>query len=555
MPVRIACTITRCIDPKSNCVRLPSSPVALRGDGRYKEGYADCSGCRKSLVRETVTSPLSKEGASADFEAIQREEWFRPLEVGRTVKRDGMWSLRLPKGETQKKNTLKGGKKRGNLSLGGEINYLGQEHKDKRLSCGTFHEVHSSRGGGSNKVVGIIKRNYINFPKHDQWFGKFSDQVEYHISCDISLEFILAAFPVKSCNLDKTLGKFPDKAEELAIHSMKIIAEHVEAVYPPGVHYNIVSDGHVFSDLGKIFSNAIPFKTLLTSNAETARRALMCLFGSDVSSITRDIKEDLETRNLYRGFSRFMLEDLYEHEPCKALPTKSAKKKLCSKVGFLMIQRNRAYSAMVEWFPSNYVSQSTPVIRGEDLPRHKAVVELANGKFVLLHSRVIHRSGDKISEDCSAPRAMPWCSFGIQMLRTPPLAIAHGPPMSTKFSLLPLHGCCPQDYNLEYCVAPRPGPILFCFSYGCCSSRYLVANPLSGRYTQVHALIETCVNDFKTKLSSLVFLALWLLQLTAWIYDSTTDSWAARSSCIPQLCVDRYFAWEKGGGGVSYSFD
>ncbi|EFJ20488.1 hypothetical protein SELMODRAFT_418146 [Selaginella moellendorffii] len=456
-------------------------------------------------------------------------------------------------------------------SLGGEINYLGQEHKDKRLSCGTFHE--------------------------------FSDQVEYHISCDISLEFILAAFSVKSCNLDKTLGKFPDKAEELAIHSMKIIAEHVEAscqlfdvvgsdatvdtygemfretahnLYPGLISFYRLDDFSTWLKSCQSSNTTLehPVKTLLTSNAETARRALMCLFGSDESSITRHIKEDLETRNLYRGFSRFMLEDLYDHEPCKALPTKSAKKKLCSKVGFLMIQRNRAYSAMAsqqrcQFDPPLVAAQRSSEEKNFHTPTpwHNAVVELANGKFVLLHSRVIHRSGEltgeelKISEETkplqtgqvnaigypilcqgrgigkeeeakkrggsSFEQARVW-SFdvpGEQQLRKPRLAIAHGPPMSTKFSLLPLHGYCPQDYNLEYCAAPHPGPILFCFSYGCCSSRYLVANPLSGRYTQVHTLIETCVKDFKTKLSSLVFLALWLLQ-----------------ACL-------------GGGDVSYSFD
>ncbi|XP_002989861.2 spore wall maturation protein DIT1 [Selaginella moellendorffii] len=324
----------------------------------------------------------------------------------------------------------------------------------------------------TSQVVDIIEKNYIHFPKHDQWFtsrGKqrFADRVRYHVARNVPLEFVLPAFPIKSCNPDKTLGKCPDKAEELAIHSMKIVADLIKAVYAPGVHYNVVSDGHVFSDLvgsddaavdsygemfwemahslypglvsffrldeflldnhsedsiTKLISNTTvehPVGTELTANAENARRALMCLFGCDESTVTKEIKEDPETRNLYRGFSRFMLEDLYEHKSCKNLPSKSAKKKLCSRVAFLMILRNRAYSAMVEWlFPLqlrisihphpnrgpkygiNVIHSSLVAAQRSSeeknfhipTPWHNAVVERADGKFMLLHSKVIRGS-------------------------------------------------------------------------------------------------------------------------------------------------------------------
>ncbi|XP_002975629.2 spore wall maturation protein DIT1 [Selaginella moellendorffii] len=330
----------------------------------------------------------------------------------------------------------------------------------------------------TSQVVDIIEKNYIHFPKHDQWFtsgGKqrFADKVRYHVARNIPLEFVLPAFPVKSCNPDKTLGKCPDKAEELAIHSMKIVADLIKAVYAPGVHYNVASDGHVFSDLvgsddaavdsygemfwemahnlypglvnffrldeflldnhsdkdiAKLISNTTvehPVATELTANAENARRALMCLFGCDESTVTKEIKEDPETRNLYRGFSRFMLEDLYEHKSCKNLPSKSAKKKLCSQVAFLMILRNRAYSAMVEWlFPLqlrisihphpnrgpkygiNIIHSSLVAAQRSSeeknfhipTPWHNAVVELADGKFMLLHSKVIRGSSMQATE-------------------------------------------------------------------------------------------------------------------------------------------------------------
>ncbi|EFJ11607.1 hypothetical protein SELMODRAFT_426139 [Selaginella moellendorffii] len=80
-------------------------------------------------------------------------------------------------------------------------------------------------------------------------------------------------------------------------------------------------------------------------------------------------------------------------------------------------------------------------------------------------------------------------SWRIWWLRTPRLAIARESSAGkTKFSLLPLKGCIPPGYNLECCDAPpHHGPILFCFSYRIYRSCYLVGNPLSGRYTEVHA--------------------------------------------------------------------
>ncbi|EFJ23266.1 hypothetical protein SELMODRAFT_415874 [Selaginella moellendorffii] len=85
--------------------------------------------------------------------------------------------------------------------------------------------------------------------------------------------------------------------------------------------------------------------TELTANAENARRTLI---------------EDPETRNLYRGFSGFTLEDLHEHKSCKDLPSNGS-------------AEEKNFHIPTPWL--------------------NAVVELEDGKFMLLHSKIIREFG------------------------------------------------------------------------------------------------------------------------------------------------------------------
>lgn len=79
-------------------------------------------------------------------------------------------------------------------------------------------------------------------------------------------------------------------------------------------------------------------QTKLDENAELCRRMLMasCQIGSDV--LSNLIKGgDESTVALYRGFSRFMLEDLAVHPSCME-QSASKRKKLATKVAAEMIQ-------------------------------------------------------------------------------------------------------------------------------------------------------------------------------------------------------------------------
>ena len=78
--------------------------------------------------------------------------------------------------------------------------------------------------------------------------------------------------------------------------------------------------------------------TKLEDEAELCRRILMAGCQSDRAALRRKIDSgDPAILALYRGFSRFMLEDLEMHPSTKNM-TKSQRKKLSAKVSFEMIQ-------------------------------------------------------------------------------------------------------------------------------------------------------------------------------------------------------------------------
>src|SRR4029453_628170 len=63
------------------------------------------------------------------------------------------------------------------------------------------------------------------------------------------VHLLLPAFPAKSPNPKKVLGRLPDKAEELALGFLQDVCNEISDIYPPGARITICSDGRVFSDL------------------------------------------------------------------------------------------------------------------------------------------------------------------------------------------------------------------------------------------------------------------------------------------------------------------
>lgn len=86
----------------------------------------------------------------------------------------------------------------------------------------------------------------------------------------------------------------------------------------------------------------------MTEEAEICRQILMAGCQPSRKALRAQIQsQDTSILSLYRGFSRFMLEDLDLHPLTKPL-SRSQRKKLATNVSFEMILRNQAYSNLVE---------------------------------------------------------------------------------------------------------------------------------------------------------------------------------------------------------------
>ncbi|KAK1978786.1 pyoverdine/dityrosine biosynthesis protein [Colletotrichum cereale] len=256
--------------------------------------------------------------------------------------------------------------------------------------------------------------------KDDQWEagGKayFTDRVRHFTSQNASIELCLPAFPCKSSNTNKVLGKAPDRGERLALERLHAFVEAVEKIYQPGAKIWIISDGHVFSDcigvddadvdtygeqlkemnravgVSRGNTDRVGFRSLvdlfeldeaksqhklsalqaqlnmpiidhhveteLTVEAELCRQILMAGCQPRQSAVRAKIKsQNAAILALYRGFSRFMLEDLELHPHTQQM-TKSQRKKLSTRVAFEMIMRNQSYSNLVELLLPNHVRLS-----------------------------------------------------------------------------------------------------------------------------------------------------------------------------------------------------
>ncbi|CAG8983879.1 hypothetical protein HYALB_00005518 [Hymenoscyphus albidus] len=266
----------------------------------------------------------------------------------------------------------------------------------------------------TDAIVDLFDNYLRNSGSKDEWGqgGRtfFKNKVAFFTSSNAKVEFCLPAFPCKSSNTEKVMGTMPDRGEEMALRMLHSFVREVEAIYTPGAKVWIISDGHVFSDcigvdddlvdaytaslVGMNASIAsqeqgpdrVGFKSLVdlfdlkssshtvssldipnidhflntkvTTEAELSRQVLMSGCQSEKANLRRRIdSQEPSILALYRGFSRFMLEDLDLHPYTKPM-SRSQRKKLSVKVSFEMIMRNQAYSNLVELLFPDHVRLS-----------------------------------------------------------------------------------------------------------------------------------------------------------------------------------------------------
>jgi len=175
----------------------------------------------------------------------------------------------------------------------------------------------------------------------------------------------LPGFPCKSPNPAKVLGHLPDMGERLSLTFLNTLCSEVERVYPPGARIVICSDGHVFGDLigvpdahidtyadelrllirrlGLERLSVFDLRDVLGDLPHEAKRAHVHEhYAPTLDALRTEIRADEHALALYRGITRFLVEDTADHEG-----TRSALQRACRQRAYGVIQRSRAWGDLI----------------------------------------------------------------------------------------------------------------------------------------------------------------------------------------------------------------
>lgn len=194
---------------------------------------------------------------------------------------------------------------------------------------------------------------------------KFQANLNYFVSRNWPIPFVLPAFPFKSSNkVSKVIGDSPDMGEKVALLRLESFLKSVGEVYSPGAFLTIFSDGRVYCDLCKIPDSTVTefreaIRNLINSeliswsdldlffsdlNDNDKREALVNLFGTSQEAILHRVRTDPDFHEIYCGFKRFMQEEL-------AVPPSWSGKKVdreMATVAKKMMLRNYSYGNLVK---------------------------------------------------------------------------------------------------------------------------------------------------------------------------------------------------------------
>ncbi|KJZ69000.1 hypothetical protein HIM_11602 [Hirsutella minnesotensis 3608] len=250
----------------------------------------------------------------------------------------------------------------------------------------------------ASKVLAIIGRYRLEkqqnaLEKGDEGSLKFLAIIYSHVRAGQTIPMCLPAFPFKSPNSStKVLGQLPDRAEVMALAHLNGICLAIKDVYPPGAQITIISDGLVYNDLlgvpdrnvwayGQALRSITAEKGLehiafsrlrdlvsitlpdqldemtYVSNATNFRRALMNGFGRDDWE-WKEVSQSEDVCLTYRGYIKFLEQDLQDVFPLTGSRSKSKYKKGIEYIAKQMLQRGEAFASAVAFKYTNHVRLS-----------------------------------------------------------------------------------------------------------------------------------------------------------------------------------------------------
>ncbi len=157
-------------------------------------------------------------------------------------------------------------------------------------------------------------------------------KIRYFTSQQLPIHFVLPAFPAKSPNTAKVLGKLPDLGEEVALVTLQTMCKEIQSIYPPGAMITICSDGRIFSDLVEVSDSDVTdyvesVKEMIDRNRLTAinivnledlldggtfdelRTKVLTEFSEDLDDLHARLAVSDEFKGMFNGIHRFIADD------------------------------------------------------------------------------------------------------------------------------------------------------------------------------------------------------------------------------------------------------
>lgn len=276
-------------------------------------------------------------------------------------------------------------------------------------------------------------------------------KVEAFIRQRRPIQFVLPAFPAKSPNPQKVLGRLPDMAERVALIFLQNLCMRIKTIYRPGAQVTICSDGLVFSDLvrvldddvvkygdgirgilGQLESSALSTYGLTDEfgaiTFDQMRSELVTGFAASIPQIRERIAADPAALGMYNGISRFLFEDFTVLEPEK---TRNQVRKSSKDFAYRMIQRSDAWSVLVERRfphalrlsihpqPAHHAKIGIHLVETLDnwlTPWHSTAVR-SEGRYVLMKRYQAERLGATVVMDAGRPSHFAMGPIDLTLLR------------------------------------------------------------------------------------------------------------------------------------------
>ena len=286
------------------------------------------------------------------------------------------------------------------------------------------------------QILGILLpywrvEEWHEHPKNEYhwWFAHQYNVIRDFVSEDAPITFTLPAFPCKSPNRKKTLSSLPDMGELLSLRFLDGLCKRIKEIYEPGARMLICSDGHVFGDLIRVpdahidsYGNALRamIETQGLDNIDTfslehvygacgyddKRRLLMAEFGEPAQSLRAEVHAGGAIVSLYRGVTRFLLEDAAGYEGSRA-----ALQRECRARAYEVIRRSRAWGELVarhhprslrmSIHPQSCGSAKFGIALLDSLdswltPWHSVALQCTDGRFVLMKRTDAEQVGELV---------------------------------------------------------------------------------------------------------------------------------------------------------------